>query len=100
FLFQLSVDVFNNHKLLNIWATSVNVYAAFALWQIAKQRIAGVALAVVLALATVFGGVVDLFPLHNDPMLALPYKNDRLSAWLLARTQPHEVFLSHQLLTH
>lgn len=100
FLFQLSMDVFNNHKLLNIWATCVNVYAAFALWQISKQKIAGIALAMVLMVATVFGGVVDLFPLHNDPMLAVPYKNDRLSAWLLAKTQPHEVFLSHQLLTH
>ncbi|HEV2905223.1 MAG TPA: hypothetical protein VGW32_09255, partial [Pyrinomonadaceae bacterium] len=58
FLFQLSMDVFNNHKLLNIWATCVNVYAAFALWQIAKQKIAGFALAIVLAIATVFGGVV------------------------------------------
>ena len=100
FLFQLSMDVFNNHKLLNIWATCVNIYAAFALWQISKQKIAGIALAIVLMVATVFGGVVDLFPLHNDPMLAVPYKNDRLSAWLLAKTQPHEVFLSHQLLTH
>jgi hypothetical protein len=100
FLFQLSMDIFNNHKLLNIWATCVNVYAAFALWQIAKQKIAGFALAIVLAIATVFGGVVDLFPLHNDPMLAVPYKNDRLSQWLLAKTQPRDVFLSHQLLTH
>lgn len=100
FLFQLSMDVFNNHKLLNIWATCVNIYAAFALWQIAKQKIVGIALAIVLAIATVFGGVVDLFPLHNDPMLAVPYKNDRLSQWLLAETQPRDVFLSHQLLTH
>lgn len=100
FLFQLSMDVFNNHKLLNIWATCVNAYAAFALWQIAKQKIVGIALAIVLAIATVFGGVVDLFPLHNDPMLAVPYKNDRLSQWLLTRTQPRDVFLSHQLLTH
>jgi hypothetical protein len=100
FLFQLSMDVFNNHKLLNIWATCVNIYAAFALWQIAKQRFAGIALAIVLAIATVFGGVVDLFSLHNDPMLAVPYKNDRLSQWLLTETQPRDVFLSHQLLTH
>ncbi|HEX5705030.1 MAG TPA: hypothetical protein VFX97_17665 [Pyrinomonadaceae bacterium] len=100
FLFQLSMDIFNNHKLLNIWATCVNVYAAFALWQIAKQKIAGIALAIVLAITTVFGGVVDLFPLHNDPMLAVPYKSDRLSQWLLTNTHPKDVFLSHQLLTH
>jgi len=100
FLFQLSVDVFNNHKLLNIWATCVNVYAAYTLWQIGKQKIVGPVLAVLLAIATVFGGVVDLFPLHNDPILAVPYKNDRLSDWLLTNTQPSDIFLTHTLLTH
>jgi hypothetical protein len=100
FLFQLSPDIFNNHKLLNIWVTFVNVYAAYALWRIAKQKIVGVALSIVLAVATVFGGIVDLFPLHSDPMLAVSYRNDRLSQWLLTRTQPSDVFLSHTLLTH
>jgi hypothetical protein len=100
FLFQLSVDIFNNHKLLNIWATCVNVYAAFALWQIAKQKIAGPILAVLMMIATIFGGVVDLFPLHNDPMLTVPYQNDRLSRWLVDNTQPSDVFLTHTLLTH
>lgn len=100
FLFQLSVDIFNNHKLLNIWATCVNVYAAFALWQIAKQRFVGPVLAMVLTIATVLGGVIDLFPLHNDPMLAVPYQNDQLSQWLLANTKPSDVFLTHELLTH
>ena len=100
FLFQLSVDVFNNHKLLNIWATCVNVYAAYALWQIGKQKIVGPILAVLLAMATVLGGVVDLFPLHNDPMLTVPYQNDRLSQWLLTNTQPSDIFLTHTLLTH
>ena len=100
FIFQLSIDVFNNHKLLNIWATCVNVYAGYALWQIGKQKIVGPILAVLLAMATVFGGVVDLFPLHNDPMLAVPYKNDRLTQWLLTNTQPSDIFLTHTLLTH
>src|SRR6185437_14891139 len=53
-------------------------------------KIVGPILAVLLAIATVFGGFIDLFPLHNDPMLAVPYKNDRLSEWLL----------THTLLTH
>lgn len=100
FLFQLSVDIFNNHKLLNIWATFVNVYAAYALWRIAKRKIVGPILAVALAIATVFSGFIDLFPLHNDPMLAVPYKDDRLSQWLLTKTLPSDVFLTHTLLTH
>ncbi len=100
FVFQLSMDIFNNHKLLNIWATCVNVYAAYALWRIAKQRIVGPILAIALAFATVLGGVIDLFPLHNDPMLAVPYKDDRLSQWLLTKTAPSDVFLTHTFLTH
>ncbi|HKP37618.1 MAG TPA: hypothetical protein VJT71_12245 [Pyrinomonadaceae bacterium] len=100
FLFQLSTDIFNNHKLLNIWATLVNVYAAYALWQIARHKIAGIVLAIVLAVSTVFGGAVDLFPLHNDPMLAVPYQKDRLSQWLTTNTNPSDIFLTHQLLTH
>ena len=100
FLFQLSTDIFNNHKLLNIWATVVNVYAAYALWRISKQKIAGMGLAIVLAVATVFGGLIDLFPLHNDPMLSVAYQNDRLTNWLLANTHPSDVFLTHTLLTH
>jgi hypothetical protein len=48
----------------------------------------------------VFGGVIDLFPLHNDPMLTVPYKNDRLSQWVLTNTQPSDIFLTHTLLSH
>jgi len=54
----------------------------------------------VLGGAMIFGGVIDLFPLHNDPALAVPYQHDRLSLWLLQNTQPSDVFLTHTLLTH
>ncbi len=100
FLFQLSTDLFNNHKLLNVWAVFASIYAAYALWHIGKIKIIGAALAIVLAIATIFGGIVDLFPLHNDPALVVPYKNDRLSDWLLANTKPSDVFLTDLLLTH
>jgi len=100
FLFQLSTDIFNNHKLLNVWVSLANVYAAYALWRIAKLKIAGVAIAIVLAIATTFGGMIDLFALHNDPALAVPYQNDRLTKWLLDNTNPTDVFLAHTLLTH
>jgi hypothetical protein len=54
----------------------------------------------VLAVATIFGGIVDLFPLHNDPALSVPYKNDHLTNWLMENTKPSDVFLSGTLLTH
>jgi hypothetical protein len=100
FIFQLSTDIFNNHKLLNIWAIFANVYAAYVLWRIGKNRIAGTGLAIALAVAMIFGGFIDLFPIHNDPMLAVPYQNDRLTQWLLNNTRPSDVFLTQTLLTH
>jgi hypothetical protein len=100
FIFQLSTDNFNNHKLLNVWATLASIYAAYGLWRIGKTHLAGTVLACVLAVATIFGGIVDLFPLHNDPGLSVPYNNDRLTNWLMENTKPSDVFLSGTLLTH
>lgn len=100
FLFQLSTDNFNNHKLLNVWAVFASISAGYGLWRIGKAHIAATALACMLAVATIFGGIVDLFPIHNDPALTVPYKDDRLTSWLLENTKPSDVFLSHTLLTH
>lgn len=100
FLFQLSTDVFNNHKLLNIWSIFASVYAAYALWRVAKIKRIGLAMAVILTVLTIAEGVIDLFPVHNDPVLVVPHKNDRLSQWLLDNTKPSDVFLTQTLLTH
>jgi hypothetical protein len=100
FTFQLSTDLFNNHKFLNLWGVFGSIFAAYGLWRIGKAHVAGTVLACVLALATIFGGIVDLFPIHNDPALTVPYENDRLTTWLLENTQPADVFLTHPLLTH
>jgi hypothetical protein len=100
FVFQLSTDNFNNHKLLNVWSTFASIYAAYGLWRIGKAHVAATVLACVLAVATIFGGIVDLFPLHNDAALSVPYDNDRLTIWLLKNTKPSDVFLTQTLLTH
>ncbi len=100
FLFQLSTDVFNNHKLLNIWSIFASVYAAYALWRVGKGKRIGVALAVILTVLMIAEGVINLFPVHNDPVLVVPHKNDRLTQWLLENTKPSDVFLTQTLLTH
>ena len=100
FIFQLSTDTFNNHKLLNIWAVFASIYAAYGLWRVGKTHAVGIPFACVLAVATIFGGVVDLFPIHNDPALTVPYQNDRLTTWLFENTRPSDVLLSQTLLTH
>lgn len=100
FLFQLSTDVFNNHKLLNVWAVFAGIYAAYALWRVSKLKFAGIALACVLALVTVAEGVINLFPVRNDSMLVAAYRGDPLTNWVFLNTEPTDVFLTQTLLTH
>ncbi len=100
FLLQLSTDAFNNHKLLNIWNIFATVYAAYALWRIGQGSFLRTGLAVALALVMSFGAILDVFPLQNDATITIPYKNDRLTNWLFAHTQPSDVFLTHTFLAH
>lgn len=100
FLLQLSTDVFNNHKLLNIWNVLAGIYAAYALWQIGKTGIFRAVLATVLALAMISTSIIDFFPVFNDAKIVIPYKNDRLTNWLLQNTKPNDIFLSQTFLTH
>ena len=104
FLCQLSTDVFNNHKLLNVWSVFAGVYAAYALWRMGKLKIGklkfGPVLAVLLTVFTIAEGVINLFPVRNDSVLVVPYKNDRLTDWVLSNSQPTDVFLTQTVLTH
>ncbi len=62
FLFQLSTDAFNNHKLLNIWNVFAAIYAAYALWRIGRVEFSTAVLATALALGMILTSVIDLFP--------------------------------------
>ncbi len=100
FLFQLSTDAFNNHKLLNIWNVLASVYVAYALWLIGRKSVIRSALSVILAVVMVFGAFIDLFPIHNDGFVKVPYEDDRLTTWLFENTRPTDLFLSDTLLSH
>jgi DNA-binding beta-propeller fold protein YncE len=100
FTLQLSVDNFNNHKLLNIWTIFAAMYAAFGLWRVAKKGIVGVVCAIVVGVLTTLGGVIDLFPIHNDSMLVVAHKNDRLTTWVFEHTKASDLFLSERWLSH
>ncbi len=100
FLLKLSTDVFNNHKLLNIWNVFATSYAAYALWRIGRIGMPQTVLASILCLLMIFGSIIELFPIHNDAVIRVPYQNDRLVTWLMQNTQPSDIFLTHNFLTH
>ncbi len=100
FVFQLSTDAFNNHKLLNIWTIFASVYVAYALWRIGRKNLQRAALAFALTIAMLFGAIVDLFPIHNDGFVIVPHQNDRLTTWLFENTHTTDLFLTDTLLSH
>ncbi len=69
-LFQLSPDMFNNHKLLNLNMGFMVIFVSgllHALWQRKITRL----FVPLLVLFLVFSGVVDFFALRNDHKLTL-----------------------------
>lgn len=100
FLLQLSTDPFNNHKLINIWGIFGSIYVAYGLWYIGKGSLMRSILAAFLALVMVFGAIIDLFPVFNDPPMGVFHENDRLTTWLVENTNSSDVFLTYPLLSH
>ncbi len=100
FLFRLSTDAFNNHKLLNVWIVLTSVYAAYALWVIGRKKLYLALGSILLALLMVCGAIIDLVPFFKDTTVTVPYTSDPLTTWLQKNTRPHDVFLSDHYVSH
>ena len=100
FLFRLSTDAFNNHKLLNVWIVLTSVYVAYALWVIGRRTLYLAAGSALLALLMAFGSIIDLVPFFKDTTVTVPFKNDPLTTWLKENTRPQDVFLSDHHISH
>lgn len=105
FVSQLSADVINGHKFLNIWLIIINIFAAYALWRLWGLKpkflaFAGRRIALVLASAITIGGLLDLLPIHNGYFMAVKYRDDPLIHFLQSNTPPTAIFLSHRYVSH
>jgi DNA-binding beta-propeller fold protein YncE len=110
FVVQFSVEVFANHKFINVWLVVLNLYAAAGLvrlWTIAgpdrrqaAARLAGRTVAIGLAAVIIAGGLIDLAPIRNGGKIGLHLAGDPLFDWLTRETQPRDVFLTDLYVTH
>ena len=94
---QLTTDVINNHKFLYIWVLLLNLFVAFTIWRVAKIRWLGKPAAIVLVIVVTLGGAIEWFRIHNDTIVDVPFKQNRLSGWLQANTNPKDVFLTDRV---
>ena len=100
FSFQFSIELLINHKFLNTWVTLINLFAAYGLCQLWRARVIGKAAAVVLTVSVTLGGFIEWFRIHNDTIVDVPFRQNRLSDWLQANTTPKDVFLSDRFILH
>jgi hypothetical protein len=97
---KLSTDIINNHKFLYIWILLLNLFVAYNIWRVAKMRWVGKPVAVALALVVTLGGMIEWFRIHNDTVVDVPFRQNRLSDWLQANTSPKDVFLTDRFIVH
>ena len=105
FFFRFSAQIPANHKFLNVWLVLSNLFVAYGFWRLwhtkAKSRtVPGRVIAIVLAGFVVTGGIINLFPFHNDYYAGMSYDNDQLVKWVRMETDPHAVFLTERFVIH
>ncbi|MGB9476715.1 MAG: hypothetical protein WCE87_16750 [Candidatus Udaeobacter sp.] len=94
---QLTTDIINNHKFLYIWVLLINLFVACTIWRVARIHWVGKPAAIVLLLIVTLGGAIEWFRIHNDTVVDVPFRQNRLSDWLEANTNPRDVFLTDRV---
>jgi hypothetical protein len=97
---KLSTDIINNHKFLYIWILLLNLFVAYSIWRVGKMPWVGKPMAVTLALVVTLGGMIEWFRIHNDTIVNVPFRQNRLSDWLQTSTAPKDVFLTDRFVIH
>ena len=105
FSFQFTIESLANQKFLHIWVIIINLFVAFALWRLWHLSLDGTtlpakAIATLLVIGIVPGGIIDFFPIHNTGWSEVQYRNDPLIDWLKKNTKPRDIFLTDRFVTH
>lgn len=100
FCTQLSTDIMNNHKFMNVWLILINGYAAYTLVRLGRVKYAGKILAAALFLFISVGGVIEIFRIHNTTDFDVSFGSGPLYAWLETETRPGDIFLSNTYVHH
>lgn len=100
-LFQFSPEMAGNHKFFNVFLIVSNIFAAYALLFIWKQKFFGKVATLLCFFFLVLSGVIDFFPVKNDRFLKLDdYPKDPGVTWIIENTPKDAVFLNSSYLYH
>ena len=99
-LVQFSPDIFNNHKLFNIFIVFQNMFSAYTLVRLWPTR-AGRLLVPSLIMLLIFSGIIDFFALKNDHQIALSdIRSNSDARYFYERTPPDAVVLNSTWFYH
>lgn len=105
FCLEMSLETLANHKYLNIWLITSNLFVAYGVWRLWLLRPRWLTIltrpaAVAVLGAIVLGGAIDLVAIHNCYWIVMKYENDPLVKWVRESTKPHDIFLSDRFVNH
>lgn len=98
--FRLSTDMINNHKLVNFFWLMLSVETAIFLGHIFR-RWYSIPLALILTFFLTFSGIIDFFPIYNDPPGPYPdVPHNETASWIVNHTPKNSVFITTYYFYH
>lgn len=98
-IIQFSVEMAGNHKFFNVFLAVGNIYVAWAVVKIWRQKILGKVVVLVLVLFLTLSGVIDFFAVKNDVSYSIAdYPKDEVVYWIKENTPPSSIFLNSSYL--
>lgn len=98
-LFQLSPDMFNNHKLLNFDMMFMVLFIAGLMHKLWQTKIFKIVIPI-LIFFLIFSGIIDFFALKNDRQMAMADAANPDIVFVEENTSPKAIFLNSTWLYH
>ena len=94
-LFQFSPEIAANHKFFNLFVIGANIFAAYFIHNLWKQKLFGKIATVFCFVPMVLSGVIDIFPIKNDGYTEIKDgKNNEVEQFIINNTPKNSVFLN------
>lgn len=95
-LFQFSKDIYDNHKLFNLWIIFANFYSAYFLVYLFKKNNITKIFAVVSCVAITLSGILNIMVTKNDIYVKIPdYTGNKLMKWALSNISNDSILLTN-----